>query len=211
MHSGNGLSGLRELIDSWNERNKARYGEKWVDTAKLPNHFVTINHVPVMDHGIVLLTTDGDFAQKLRDPSSSILTSFKVKVNGGLLADKDPETVFKPWKKGVSVAGIDYGRVFVKVLKRSAEGTAWLRIELVASKERDVSKLLYAKENLRVTRKNVEAFGPYLLSSIPPGQVSMLPFDSKLGSLVSPREIKSVFIPTQLIDPSTGKLKTISS
>ena len=207
------LRGLRELIKAWDSRNKENFGERWVDSANIPSHFISINHVPVMAHGIVLLTTDGEFAENMRDPQNSILTSLRVKVSGEFLADKDPESVFRSWKgpEGVKAGGVDFGRVFVKVLKRSAEGNAWLRVDLVSTRERDVSMLLHSKANIRVFRYNVDAFGPYSLSSIPPGQVSVVPLAPVLRHLVPTRELKTVLLPKQLIDPTTGILNGLVS
>ena len=149
----------------------------------------------------------------MRDPRNSILTSLRVKISGEFLADKDPESVFRSWRgpEGVKAAGVDFGRVFVKVLKRSSEGTAWLKIDLVATRERDVSMLLHSKANIRVFRSNVDSFGPYALSSIPPGQVSVIPMRPELLHLVPQREVKQVLLPTQLIDPKTGRMKSLVS
>jgi 23S rRNA pseudouridine2605 synthase len=213
MNPEGNLAGLRDLLGKWDERNKERYGQRWVDTAHLPNQFLTINHVPVMEHGLVLLTTDGEFAEKLRDPASSILTSLKVKVSGSLssLADKDPEAQFRAWRTGVRAGGVDFGRVFVRVMKRAADGAAWLKIELVATRERDVSMLLYNNARLRVVRTTVEAFGPYTMSAFPPGQITVVPFAPELHHLVSQRELRSVLLSTQLIDPASGNMRKVVS
>jgi len=208
--SGN-ISGLRDLIATWHNRNKDKYGDQWVDSAYLPSHYISINNVAVLDYGIVLLTNDGDFAEKLRDPANSILTSLRIKVTGGNLADKDPEREFLPWRsaEGVKSGGVDFGRVFVKISKRSPDGGAWIRVEYVATRERDISMLLYNKAKLRVVRTNVEAFGPYTLSSLPPAQVSLVPVSPKLYHLINTREIQTTLLPKHLINPLTGGLQSL--
>ena len=200
---------LLELINKWGERNRAEYGDKWT-APMLPRHFIPINFLSVMDHGLILLTTDGEFASALRE-SGVILSNFRVKVSGGFLADKDPERVFKSWSgpEGVSCDGIDYGRVFVKLLKRSNEGCVWLRVEMVATKERDISDLFWKKLSLRVLRINLDAYGPYSLGDIPPGQVSTLPILPAIKKFIPQRPIKDVLIHAgaRIVDPITGRIK----
>ena len=200
--------GLRELVERWKGRNLEQYGKSWTEET-LPRHVVAINHLGLMDHGVVVLTTDSEFANKMRNPNSLILSSYRVKVNGGFLADKDPEKVFRAWagSEGVKAHGIDYGKVFVRVLSRSREGTSILRVELVATRERNISDLLYSKLDLRVLRMNLDSFGPYSLGNIPSGQVASLPFKPALEPFLSPREVKDVLLPIEgkLVDPQSNR------
>jgi 16S rRNA U516 pseudouridylate synthase RsuA-like enzyme len=202
------VANLVELINKWNERNKEQFGDKWTPPV-LPRHFIPINTLHLMDHGLVLLTSDGEFANALRE-CPVLLSSYRVKVSGGFLADKDPERVFRSWggPQGVSCDGIDYGRVFVQVLKRSNEGCVWLKVELVANKQKSISELFWKKLSLRVLRTNLDAYGPYKINDIPPGQVSALPILPAIRKFVPQRPIKDVLIPSgaQIVDQSSGRI-----
>ena len=87
--------------------------------------------------GMILLTNDGEFAQKVNHPSQEILKTYLVKVNG-----KPTEHHFERLRSGVSVIG---GRVNARHVERVKRGDSdqydWIKIMIGEGKNRQVRRM----------------------------------------------------------------------
>ena len=180
---------LPDLLGRWGKRSATDLGPNAPVDAVL-NHYVVINKIPVMAAGLVLMTTDGLFANALNRIDSKVLTTFRIRT--GSVTDSQIEEIRK-WKGGIGVAGVDYGPVFIDVDKRTPTQT-WLKVRLVDAPARKLGDLFWYRGGMRVNRINSYAFGPYRASDIPERQVVRLPIDEAIRHLVPQREIKPMLI-----------------
>ncbi len=182
---------IPDLLGRWEEAESRTAGPG--RTENLPNHFTVVNRAPVMAHGLILLTTDGLFASALSRDDSKVLTTFRVRTPP--VTDSALDELRK-WRSGIGLPGTHYGSVFIDVDRRTPTQT-WLKIRLVANRERDLGKLLWYRAGIRVNRINVYAFGPYRVTDIPERQVIRLPIDPAIAHLVPGRQVKPQLIHRQ--------------
>jgi len=200
---GEGSQGtfLSDLVSKWYKKDVVDFGTKSLELENVNpafsnlHHFIVVNRIPTMATGIVLLTTDSFFAQSLRDIDSKILTTYRIRT--GNMPDTTIDEVRK-WGKGVRVAGVDYGPVFVDVEKRSTTQT-WMKVRLVATNHRQAAlkDLFWFKTGLHVNRINVYAFGPYKVTDVSERAVVPLAIDPAISHLVPKREIKPTLVRQQ--------------
>ncbi|CDJ61934.1 hypothetical protein, conserved [Eimeria maxima] len=163
--------------NSNNNSSNSSSTNKKRSSQELPGHLIPVNPLPVQAEGLVLLTNDGEFAHLLRNPSSKILSAYDLRVSGTLpTAD-----MWRRWAFGVKSEGIDYGRVWVQLLRPCPSG-AWLRLKFVEPPGADLRSLLLSC-GLKIRRMRLYSFGPYLSTSVPPGILYPLPIDKALLKL----------------------------
>ena len=189
---------LADLVRKWNTKQTKDYGSKSIELENINptfsnlNHFIVVNRIPTMATGLVLLTTDAIFASSLTKLESKILTTYRIRTPAIMDSTLDQ---MRNWKKGISVAGTDFGPVFIDVEKRTSTQT-WLRVRLVANNERNkgLKDLFWFRAGVRVNRINVSAFGPYRSSEVAERSVVPLGIDESISHLVPQREIKPTLV-----------------
>ena len=186
---------LPDLLNKWEKRNRKDIGPRGLfelDSASVSNkHLVVVNKIPTSAAGLVLLTTDGNFARNLKNPESKILTSFRLRT--GNLTDSQIDEL-RNWKTGIKAGNVDYGPVFIDVEKRTPTQT-WLKVRLLFDGGRkNLDQLFYFRAGIRVNRINCFAFGPYSVGEVPEGQLLPLPVHSAIAHLVPQREVKQVLV-----------------
>jgi 16S rRNA U516 pseudouridylate synthase RsuA-like enzyme len=182
---------ISDLLLSWDIKGSREFGTKSLEKPESLRHYIIINRIPSICHGLLLLTTDGLFAESLRQTDSKILTTYRVRV--GNLVDSQIDDI-RRWKGGIGVSGIDYGPVFIDVEKRTPTQT-WLKVRLVDAPGRNVADLFWYRAKVHVNRLNCFAFGPYKMSDVPERQVLQLPIHESIHHLVPRREIKPLLVP----------------
>lgn len=189
---------LSDIVSKWNKIQKKEFGSKALELENINpkisnlNHFIVINRIPTMATGLVLLTTDSTFATSLTRVDSKILTTFRIRTPS--ILDSTLQQI-RTWKNGVSVAGTDFGPVFIDVEKRTSTQT-WLRVRLVSTIERNkgLNDLFWFRGGVRVNRINVVAFGPYKASNVPERSVVPLPIDESILHLVPQRDMTPTLV-----------------
>jgi len=118
--------------------------------------------------GLLILTSDGDLAQRLTHPSRQIIKKYQVKVQRALESKDIPALL-----KGKSVEG--QWLQFVKIIlpKNSTNGSEQFEIHLDHGKKREIRRLLkefgYLVKRLKRTQ-----IGAYRMRGIPRGHVKVL-------------------------------------
>lgn len=123
----------------------------------------TVGRLDEASEGLLLLTNDGDLANKLMHPRYGVEKTYFVQVAG----DPTPEQLDQ-LTKGIWLSD---GRVkarSVKRLKKQGQST-WLRIVLAEGKNREIRRML-AKLDHKVMRLRRVALGPVLLDKLPSGK-----------------------------------------
>jgi 23S rRNA pseudouridine2605 synthase len=196
--SGTESKSLSDMVSTWNKKQTKDFGSKALELENINprisnlNHFIVINKISTMATGLVLLTTDSVFASTLTREDAKILTTYRIRTPS--ILDSTLQQI-RTWKNGVSVAGTDFGPVFIDVEKRTPTQT-WLRVRLVSTNERTrgLDDLFWFRGGVRVNRVNVTAFGPYKASDVSERSVVPLPIDASISHLVPQRDIKPTLV-----------------
>ncbi|QPC95152.1 pseudouridine synthase [Mesorhizobium sp. INR15] len=112
--------------------------------------------------GLLLMTNDTQFANRLMDPASHMPKTYHVQV--GMVPD---ETMLEAFRAGVSVNGEVLTANSIALL-RSGGRTAWLEIVLDEGRNRHIRRLL-AAHDVEVLRLVRIAIGPLLLGELAKG------------------------------------------
>jgi len=122
--------------------------------------------------GLLLLTNDGDFAQKIMHPKSEVTKTYLVKVNG----QPTPAQIEK-LRRGVSIIG---GRVAAKHIEKTSvkEGKSsskydWYKIIISEGKNRQIRQM-FSKIGYDVLKLQRISIGRLKLDSLKPGQYVLL-------------------------------------
>ncbi len=112
--------------------------------------------------GLLLLTNDGDLAQRLLHPRFGIRRVYEVEVEGRVAAAELPR-----WRRGATLSDGPAKPCLVELLRRAPE-TTWLRLAFTEGRYREVKRFCQALGH-RVVRLRRVAFGPLRLGALPPG------------------------------------------
>ena len=112
--------------------------------------------------GLLLLTNDGELANRLLHPRYAISRIYEVEVEGDVKAADLPR-----WRRGVGLADGPAVPASVRRL-RGADRTTWLALELTEGRNREVRRYCQALGH-RVVRLRRVSFGPLRLGALRPG------------------------------------------
>ena len=105
---------------------------------RLPVRVFPVGRLDWDSEGMILLTNDGEFAQKVNHPSEEILKTYMVKVNG-----HPPQESLDRLRRGVSIVG--GGKVAAKGIERIRKGDSdkydWIKIMIAEGKNRQIRKM----------------------------------------------------------------------
>ncbi|MFL2769504.1 MAG: pseudouridine synthase [Rhodospirillaceae bacterium] len=139
---------------------------------------ISIGRLDLNSEGLLMLTNDGELARELEHPKRGWTRRYRVRVYGAI-----KETIFKSISKGVTVDGVTYGPIKVKVDKALGVNS-WLTITLKEGKNREIRKVMeYA--GLKVSRLIRTAYGPFQIGSLKMGAIKEVPkkvLKEQLGS-----------------------------
>ncbi|MGQ9616709.1 MAG: pseudouridine synthase [Spirochaetota bacterium] len=134
-----------------------------IDRKYIKSGVFTIGRLDFMSEGLILLTNDGDFAQRVGHPSGGIEKRYLIST-----AQDIPYNLIDTWKNGVYIKGklyriIDYERV----------SSRDILITLREGKNREIRKL-FSILDIKIHRLKRVAIGPLELGNLPPGRVRVL-------------------------------------
>ncbi|MDG2244604.1 MAG: pseudouridine synthase [Rhodospirillaceae bacterium] len=129
---------------------------------------ISIGRLDINSEGLLLLTNDGGLARSMEHPSRGWTRRYRVRVHGDI-----KDKMFDPLTKGVTIDGIHYGPVGVK-LDRKPGVNSWLTVTLKEGKNREVRRLM-EHVGLKVNRLMRTAYGPFQLGSLKPGELTEIP------------------------------------
>lgn len=132
------------------------------DLVEVPGHLFTVGRLDLESEGLILLTNDGEIANKLTHPRYGHEKEYKV-----LVSSRPDEKQLKAWRLGVVMEdGYRTAPAEVEVESLSGKGT-WLRVILREGKKRqirEVGKLL----GLHVVKLTRIRIGGLLLGNLKP-------------------------------------------
>ena len=143
----------------------------------------TVGRLDEDSEGLLLMTNDGDLANRLMHPRFGVAKTYLVQVAGFPTHDD-----LKKLMAGVFLAEGKVQARAVKRVKSQGEST-WLKIVLCEGKNREIRRML-AKLNHKVMRLRRIAIGPVILDRLPKGKSRRLskPELAALERAVKPRK-----------------------
>jgi 23S rRNA pseudouridine2605 synthase len=132
---------------------------------KLPR-LMYVGRLDVNSEGLLLLTDDGAFAQKLMNPETALPRVYRVRTHGFL----DSEALRKI-RRGVTIEGIRYRKAEIEQEQDLGGRTnAWYRITLYEGKNREIRRLV-EHFGCKVNRLLRESYGPFVLGTLERGKL----------------------------------------
>ncbi len=129
---------------------------------------ISVGRLDLNSEGLLLLTNDGELARKLELPATGWKRRYRVRAHGVL-----NKGVLAAMQKGVTVEGIKYGSVEAVIDKKQG-GNSWLTVSLTEGKNREIRKI-FDHFNCKVNRLIRLSYGPFVLGSLPKGDVKEVP------------------------------------
>src|SRR5438132_553536 len=127
----------------------------------------TVGRLDEDSEGLLLLTNDGDLANRLMHPRFGVEKTYQVQVAGVPTADDLQQLL-----KGVWLSAGHVRAKHVKREKKQGEST-WLRIVLDEGKNREIRRML-ARLGHKVVRLRRIGLGPLRLGTLPSGRARRL-------------------------------------
>jgi 23S rRNA pseudouridine2605 synthase len=154
-------------------------------TNKLGIRVYPIGRLDWSSEGMLLLTNDGDFAQKVMHPRYNVTKTYLVKVDGNPTKEH-----FDKLKRGVSIVG---GKVKAKAVSFAHVGESdqykWIRIIITEGKNQQIRKM-FEKIGFDVLRLKRVAIGQLKLGDLRPGEMKSL----------GPKQTAQIFEPDSIGD-----------
>ncbi|MFC1834062.1 pseudouridine synthase [Thermodesulfobacteriota bacterium] len=123
----------------------------------------TVGRLDFDAEGLMILTNDGAFAQRLSHPSKKVARTYMVKVKGV------PKIVdLAKIREGMSIGNYErVGKIELTVVKRQ-KTTSWIKVTLYEGKKNEI-KRIFMRIRHPVRRIRRTGFGPFSLGKIPSG------------------------------------------
>jgi 23S rRNA pseudouridine2605 synthase len=90
-----------------------------------------VGRLDYASEGLLLLTNDGDFANKLTAPASHVTKTYLVKVNGALTPDQE-----EMFRRGIPLHGRKTAPAGLKLLRKSLN--PWYEVRLVEGRQNQI-------------------------------------------------------------------------
>jgi pseudouridine synthase len=134
-----------------------------------------VGRLDVTTEGLILLTNDGAFAERVSHPRYEVPRVYHAKVH----RVPDPDTLER-LKRGVRVEGDFMAVDRVRVIE--SENNAWIEVALHEGKQHEVKRLLEAVGH-PVSKLRRVSFGPVTTKGLDPGQFRPLTSEEVAGLL----------------------------
>lgn len=134
----------------------------------LPVRLFPVGRLDWDSEGLLLLTNDGDWAQKVMRPQSEITKTYLVKVKG----EGRPDALQR-LRTGVSIIGGRVSAKFVEKIERGKDKHPWFKIVITEGKNRQI-RLMFEKVGMDVMKLQRIAIGRLRLGAIERGRLVFL-------------------------------------
>ena len=137
-----------------------------------------VGRLDYLSEGLLILTNDGDLAQKIIHPSNNIEKVYEVKVFGAV-----NETILKKLRQGVRVNGELLKPITVRIIGQLSTKT-WLEFHLADGKNREIRKICEGV-GLTIDKLKRVAIGNLSVDGISPGSFRLFNKNQLLTQIFS--------------------------
>lgn len=174
---------LTTLSDPHNRPSLADYLDK------VPGRVFPVGRLDWDSEGLVLLTNDGDFANKVMHPRAEVTKTYLVKVDGQPRPDQIQKLL-----KGVSIIGGKVAAKSMEKIKRpdGSDQYDWYKMVITEGKNRQIRQM-FEKIGFDVMKLQRVAIGRLRLGSLDRGELAYLNEEAlkKVFEIDSPDEFKA--------------------
>jgi 23S rRNA pseudouridine2605 synthase len=152
---------------------------------------ISVGRLDINSEGLLLLTNDGGLSRNLEMPATGLMRRYRARARG-----RTTQEELDRLKDGLTVDGVAYGPIEAVLDKAKAEGTGanlWITVTLSEGKNREVRKVLEAL-GLTVNRLIRQAYGPFQLGALAPGEVEEVGprvIREQLSAYIAPEKLPS--------------------
>jgi len=137
-------------------------------TEHLPARVFPVGRLDWDSEGLLLLTNDGEYANKITHPKDEVTKTYLVKVNG-----KPTEDHIKKLLTGVSIIGGKVKAQHIEKLKRGRDQYDWFKIIISEGKNRQIRQM-FEKIGFDVLKLQRVAIGRLRLAALERGEMVFL-------------------------------------
>ncbi len=130
---------------------------------EVPARVFPVGRLDWDSEGLILLTNDGEYANRVTHPKAEVTKTYMVKVDG-----QPREDQIKKLLTGVSIPGGKVSARSVEKVKRGGDQYAWLKIVITEGKNRQI-RYMFEKIGFDVLKLQRVAIGRLRLGSLPKG------------------------------------------
>lgn len=121
-----------------------------------------VGRLDYQSEGLLLLTNDGDFAQRITSAATHVTKTYLVKANGSLSPEQEEK-----FRKGVPLAGKRTAPAGLKIIQRG--DNPWYEIRLIEGRQNQI-RLMFKHFGLLVEKLRRVKIGFLELGSLKPGE-----------------------------------------
>jgi 23S rRNA pseudouridine2605 synthase len=134
----------------------------------LPVRLFPVGRLDWDSEGLLLLTNDGDWANKVMNPHSEVTKTYLVKVDGHPTQEQ-----FQKLLNGVTIVGGKVAAKSVERIKRGKEQYDWIKIVITEGKNRQIRQM-FEKIGFDVLKLQRVAIGRLRLGNVARGELVFL-------------------------------------
>ena len=132
---------------------------------KIPERLFPVGRLDFESEGLLILTNDGEFANRLAHPRYQVEKVYEVKV-----ASLPSEEQLRGLREGIELDGSMTTPLSVKIIGHSPR-RCWLRVVLREGKNREIRRMM-GGVGLEIIRLIRTRLGPFALGDLKPGEYS---------------------------------------
>jgi 23S rRNA pseudouridine2605 synthase len=141
-----------------------------IDLVDYSGRLFSVGRLDMSSEGLILVTNDGELANRLTHPRYGVEKTYQVEV-AGMMERKELEKL----RQGVRLAE-GFARVASAKVVRQYKNSTQLEIVLAEGRNREIRRIL-ARVGHKVQRLKRIAIGPLRLAELPPGEIRPLDRD----------------------------------
>lgn len=179
---------------------------EYIHKAKIPGRVFPVGRLDWDSEGLLLITSDGDLAQKITHPQFEIPKTYLAKIRGQLA----PEAL-KKLTSGVSIIGGKAKALRVsRVPSRGKDSNHWISITIAEGRNRQIRRM-FEKVGTDVLKLQRVAIGQLRLGSLKKGEFKRLT-DDEVSRIFLRREDETLTAkPKRATSPKRPKKKSATA
>lgn len=135
---------------------------------QIPTRVFPVGRLDWDSEGLLLLTNDGDYANKVTNPKAEVTKTYLVKIDG-----QPNDVQLKKLLTGVSIVGGKVAAKSIEKVQRGRDQYAWLKIVITEGKNRQIRQM-FEKIGFDVLKLQRVAIGRLRIGNLQRGEMVFL-------------------------------------